>query len=150
MKRVPTAKPGDEAQFQVAVRAVAQVALTDVHDEIQVIGLVPNAKDGARVFVGAGLRRADMKVPGNFAHQVNGALLDPAQALETAALVCVQARRAGVLRGQIIRPSPTKEMLDLVVFLIDSLPNDARMQIIDQAMARITADIEGTKPEKAN
>jgi hypothetical protein len=147
---VPTAKPGDEFTYQAAPRPVAQVALADPHHEIQVLGIIPNAADGARVFIGAGLRRKDQLVVGNMAHQVNGALLDPAQAVETSALVAQLARRAAVMRGQIIAPEPTPALLELIIWLASSLPVHASMEISDQLMDNIRARLEEAKPEKAN
>jgi hypothetical protein len=147
---VPTAKPGDEFTYQAAPRPVAQVALADPHHEIQVLGIIPNAADGARVFIGAGLRRKDQLVVGNMAHQVNGALLDPAQAVETSALVAQLARRAAVMRGQIIAPEPTPALLELIIWLASSLPVHASMEISDQLMDSIRARLEEAKPERAN
>lgn len=147
--RVPTAKPGDEAVFQINRCAVAQVGLTDPHNEICAIGIIPNTKDGARVFVGAALRRPEVARTGVMAHQVAGALLDPAEATLMASEIIGQARRAAVLRGVLIKPEPTPALLDLISFLIDTLPNDARMAIIDQAMDKVHAELEA-KPEKVN
>jgi hypothetical protein len=84
------------------------------------------------------------------AHQVNGALLDPAQAVETSALVAQLARRAAVMRGQIIAPEPTPALLELIIWLASSLPVHASMEISDQLMDSIRARLEEAKPERAN
>jgi hypothetical protein len=149
MNQPPVAKPGDEATFQISRCAVAQVGLTDPHNEISVMGIIPNAKDGARVFVGAGLRRKELAGIGNLAHQVAGALLNPAETVQMSAQLVFHARRAAVLRGQIIAPQDTPELRELIVFLVDSLPNEARMAIVEEAMAKINAELNA-EPEALN
>ena len=146
---VPTAKPGDESVFQVSVCAVAQVGLADPNNEISVIGIIPNTKDGARVFVGAALRRKEVTAQGIMAHQVSGALLDPAEATLFASEVIGQARRAAVMRGVLIKPQPTPKLLELITFLIDTLPNEERMAIVEEAVAKINVDLN-PEPDKVN
>jgi hypothetical protein len=77
---IPTAKPGDHISLQTAPRPVMALGMGEEASEVLAMGLVPNAADGARVAIGAGLRQAATGIQLTLC-----ALLDPQQALETAA-----------------------------------------------------------------
>lgn len=103
------AKPGDSLTFQIAQRPVMAVSMMEQANEVQVLGLVPNAADGARVAIGAGLRAAGSDALRN-PQTAYCALLDPQQALETSIALAQLAAHAAALRGQTLQPIPPQDL----------------------------------------
>lgn len=101
---IPTARPGDRISLQTANRPVMALAMNEQFDQSQVMGLVPNAEDGCRVAIGAGLRNNGIGVQMTLCN-----LLDPEQAMETSIRLGQLASQAALLRG---RPLQVQQIMD--------------------------------------
>jgi hypothetical protein len=95
---VPAAKAGDELDFRLAVAPIIQAGLLTQLNECVATGLFPKAADGARVAIGAGLRKSGVQqtVP----LLITAALLTPDDAMEVAMELINLAVMASTLRGR--------------------------------------------------